>query len=870
MQDRIDLLEMDRARLLDLGDDITKVREKSDLITLFSSRIKELFYFKHAIIMLVEPEKESYRLFLYDEASAATRNHKELASLISRQFTLKEPFIGKIVEGGEPQSFLLEEVMLAPDSPRYLRINHETGMKEILITPLRNRSETIGLLNMYSDQPGSFTDEFKRTIKSIAPQLSGAVSNIIKNEELLEKERVNGVLLALSNTMVKVRNRRDLLHAINSGLMKVINFTHCVMTILDEASQTYQAFLTDPESKPRDYKAYTDAMGTPYPAEDGIYDVAARSELPVLFDMRTLDIDHAPVWVKLHHAAGAREMLIKALPRGDAPRHSLILFSDKNGTFDACATHIIERISSQLSTAASNISANEEILARESEKSFLLDFSQDIAAVRTKADLEAAVSKALRRLLNTSLSMIRVIEDDGDTLTPYLWDEAQFAGVMDVFNGLRARKVTVNEQLFARVLASSEPISINIAEEERKEGSPHYIHFWKKMGLKNVYASALRVGQQNLGTMFFLADELNMSLVKGICAQISIAIANIRANEKVLAYKQLLEIENDQLKEQIRTIYNFSEIVGSGAEMQEVYHLMSLVADSASTVLLLGETGTGKELIARAIHNASPRRNKLMIKLNCAALPANLIESELFGHEKGAFTGAVERRIGKFELANGSTLFLDEIGELPLEAQAKLLRVLQEKELERVGGKTTVKVDVRIIAATNRDLEEEVKAGRFRSDLYYRLNVFPITLPPLRNRPDDIVPLAHFFVDRYSKNSGRKVTTISSKAIQELKSYSWPGNVRELEHLIERSVLLASDTVLREIHLPKHQHEEKATLAIPTQTLSEVERSYIIEVLRRFGGKISGLDGAAEFLDVPATTLHSKIKKLKIAKSDYY
>ena len=388
--------------------------------------------------------------------------------------------------------------------------------------------------------------------------------------------------------------------------------------------------------------------------------------------------------------------------------------------------------------------------------------------------------------------------------------------------------------------------------------------------MNNVYASALRVGQQNVGTMFFLSDQLNLNVLKGLCAQISIAISNIRANEKILAYKQLLEIENDQLKEEIRTIYNFSEIVGSGPEMQDVYHLMSLVADSASTVLLLGETGTGKELIARAIHNASPRQNKLMIKVNCAALPANLIESELFGHERGAFTGAVERRIGKFELADHSTLFLDEIGEMPLEAQVKLLRVLQEKELERIGGKTTIKVDVRVIAATNRNLEEEVKAGRFRPDLYYRLNVFPIVLPPLRNRRDDIIPLAHFFVDRYNKNSGRKVTGISPKVIQELQAYPWPGNVRELEHLIERSVLLSDDVVIREIHLPRHQPENKTLPVLPTQTLSEVERAYIIAVLKHFQGKISGPDGAAEFLDIPATTLHSKIKKLKIRKAEYF
>jgi len=870
LQNRIDILKQERETLLDLGNNITKVRQKSDLINLISSRIRSLFYFSHAVVMLADPERETYKLFEFDDASCVIKNHKEFSNLVGRHFSLNAPFINQIMHAGEPDSFLLEEIINVPGSPEFLRMNFEAGMKEILMAPLQSNMETIGFLFLYSDRPGCFTPELMRLIKGIAPQLSSAVSNIVKNEELLNKEHINEVLLELSNRMVSVRNRMDLLHVINSGLKKVINFTHCVMTILDETSQTYNAFLTDPESKSKDYAAYTKVITTPNPVKDGIYDIAAQSAQPVLFDMKSFDNSKAPVWFKLHYAAGAREMMIKVLPGDGTPRHSLILFSDEAGTFDSCTVQIIERISSQLSTAASNISANEEILSKDAEKSFLLDFSQDIAAVRTKDDLEKAISSVLQRLMNTRLAMIRILDDDGLTLTPYLFDQTFFTNVRDMFNQLVATTVTINDYPFAGVLGSPEPIIFNIQEEEERGNKSSYIFFWKKFGVRKAYGAALRVGQQTVGTMWVLTDEINLNIFKGICAQISIAISNIRANEKILAYKQLLETENDHLREEIQTIYKFSEIVGSGREMQEVYHLMSRVADSSSTVLLLGETGTGKELIARAIHKESPRSGKLMIKVNCAALPSNLIESELFGHEKGAFTGASERRIGKFELANNSTLFLDEIGEMPLEAQVKLLRVLQERELERVGGKTTIKVDVRIIAATNRDLEEEVRMGRFRSDLFYRLNVFPITLPPLRNRPEDIVPLANFFVDRYSKNAGRKVTGISSGVLQELKSYPWPGNVRELEHMIERSVLLSNDTVLRDIHLPKSQNQEKEVVASAGHTLLEVERSYIIDILRRFSGKIAGIGGAADFLNVPATTLHSKMKKLKISKSDYF
>jgi transcriptional regulator with GAF, ATPase, and Fis domain len=471
--------------------------------------------------------------------------------------------------------------------------------------------------------------------------------------------------------------------------------------------------------------------------------------------------------------------------------------------------------------------------------------------------------------MHTKLAMIRVFDEDGIHLRPFMFDRTLFANAGILFDELSNHLITADEPYTAKVLANAEGVVFNV-EEEIKNGNS-YANLWKTTGLKNMHSLPLRAGDTIIGTIWLLADWLSQLVLKGICAQISIAIANILANEKLLAYKKQLEQENLYLKEQSKNIYNFSEIIGNADTMQDVYRLMSLVADSGTTVLILGETGTGKELIARALHNASPRKDKLMIKVNCAALPANLIESELFGHERGAFTGAIDRRIGKFELANHSTLFLDEIGELPLEAQAKLLRVIQERELERLGGKQTIRIDVRLIAATNRNLEEEVKAGRFRADLYFRLNVFPITLPPLRDRIEDIEPLTHFFIEKFSKNTGRKIRKVAPKVLQQLRAYTWPGNVRELEHLIERSVLLTTDGQLRDVFIPKHNGADKPELAqISNLPLGEIERGYIIEVLKRCSGKISGAGGAAEILDIPGNTLHSKMKKLKITKADYF
>jgi formate hydrogenlyase transcriptional activator len=315
--------------------------------------------------------------------------------------------------------------------------------------------------------------------------------------------------------------------------------------------------------------------------------------------------------------------------------------------------------------------------------------------------------------------------------------------------------------------------------------------------------------------------------------------------------------------------HNCPEILGESPPIKKTLQLVFRVAPSKATVLILGETGTGKELVARAIHDNSPRKDKVMIKVNCAALPADLIESELFGHERGSFTGAIERRVGKFELAHKSTLFLDEIGEMPPELQVKLLRVLQEKEIERIGGKTTIKVDVRIVAATNRELEREMAEGRFRRDLYYRLNIFPIHVAPLRDRREDILMLAANFLRLFSGSNSREVPRLSNGVIQQLVRYDWPGNIRELEHLIERSVLLAPNSTISYIDLPSPKltiPPKTSAMPIVLKTIDENERDHILQILQYCRGRIGGNGGAAAILGVPPSTLQSKMRRLGIRK----
>ena len=324
----------------------------------------------------------------------------------------------------------------------------------------------------------------------------------------------------------------------------------------------------------------------------------------------------------------------------------------------------------------------------------------------------------------------------------------------------------------------------------------------------------------------------------------------------------ILRCVTSDLEEEIRPDQNIGNMVGESAGLRGVLRAIQVVAPTDATVFVQGETGTGKELVARAIHDHSSRSKRPFVTVNCAAIPATLLESELFGHEKGAFTGAIAQKIGRFESAHGGTLFLDEIGEIPLELQPKLLRVLQEQEFDRVGGSRTIRVDVRIVAATNRNLEQMVEQGKFRSDLYYRLNVFPVTIPPLRERREDIPLLIRFFTQRYAKKMNRAIEEIPSSALDDLTMYDWPGNIRELQNLVERSVILSPGPVLQ-IAVP--DSVPASCSYIPRKDSGERER--ILEALRVCGGKIGGEVGAAAKLGVKRTTLQSRIKKLNIERA---
>jgi formate hydrogenlyase transcriptional activator len=514
----------------------------------------------------------------------------------------------------------------------------------------------------------------------------------------------------------------------------------------------------------------------------------------------------------------------------------------------------------------------------------ILEVAKAISAHLELSDVLSALTAALKPLVH--FDSIGIVVRDGDyaKLHSLHIEGLQREGHESVQSMVDRKATDLNiEPLQARI-----PISDHHMSVVMKSGQPYVCtdvetqrrfardDDFLKYGIKSYAALPLMKHGELIGVVDFVSLErlrftdAEVQLLQDVSDMVSIAVSNALAYEQINVLKEQLQVENRMLRDDMvqRSIYE--EIVGSSESLQKVLAAIDKVARTDSTVLVTGETGTGKELVAHAIHRRSPRSGRTLVKVNCAALPSDLIASELFGHEKGAFTGALQQRIGRFEAANGGTIFLDEIGELTPEMQISLLRVLQEKEFERVGGTKTIRTDVRVIAATNRNLEREVADSRFRMDLYYRLNVFPVHVPPLRERVDDIPILVDYFASRLSNRMGKRIRQIDKRTLEAMQQYSWPGNIRELHNVIERGVILADSEVFRlEPGTLVEASQKISSISTDSPGLHDDQKTEIEVVLRETRGRISGANGAAARLGVPASTLESRIRALKINKHQF-
>jgi formate hydrogenlyase transcriptional activator len=566
----------------------------------------------------------------------------------------------------------------------------------------------------------------------------------------------------------------------------------------------------------------------------------------------------------------------------------MMLATRRHPNFSPADQALLEKIGSLVAVAVANTLAFEDIARREQQRALQLNISNALLSIKQREPLFRAIAEELARVVPFDYFGIRVQRPSRrEGFTGF----AEFARPDDDPQApLQALDPDRHQDLEFNLSAMYNQV-VNLLEkpglytgEAFRELARRYPAMRYVYDVHQTRAMLLvPLGQRPGGAAVLVLASDNpqgfgpqdLETVQALVPQISLALENLFAFEQIEELKQQVEQERSYLIDEINTaaVAKAGDLVGASAIMQQVHTRIALVAATDTTVLVTGETGTGKEMVARALHQSSPRHNRALVKLNCAALPAQLIESELFGHEKGAFTGATERRIGKFELADGGTIFLDEIGELPLDLQAKLLRVLQEKEFERLGGSKVLLTDARVIAATNRVLEDEVRAGRFRADLYYRLNVFPIQLPPLRERPEDIEPLARHFIQRLSQRMARPVRQLRLADLAALQAYAWPGNIRELEHVLEQAVIVSQGPYLEFggfAAAPFVAAVATATPmpdAAPLKTLREQERDHILAALQRTGGRVSGTNGAAVLLDINPKTLEARMKKLGIRRT---
>jgi formate hydrogenlyase transcriptional activator len=677
------------------------------------------------------------------------------------------------------------------------------------------------------------------------------------------QRRQHRTLLELSKAIATHRNLSDLLHDLAGHLRDLVDFRSLDIMLHDSSRHVMRLHILE-TSEPA-----VQQFPSEIPIEGSIAGWVWQHQQPFV----TRDVQQE---TRFPTTTLARDVPVKSvcvLPLTTAHQRLGVLnvASDKSGAYDQLDLEFAQLVAAEVAVAVENALSFREAesyrrqLAHERDRSrLLLEVNNILVSTLNLRELLSAISACLKR----------VMPHDGACLA--LYDPArhmlrasalEFPGHEDVM--MEGEAYPLEGSPAGRALTTRRVV---LSDARDVENLPPALKGLSAAGVKSGCSIPLISRDRRLGVlcMVRLSDDAftddEVDVLTQIANQVAIAVENALAFREIDALKNKLAEEKLYLEEEIRTEHNFEEIIGKSLALKRVQQQVEMVAQTGSTVLLVGETGTGKELLARAIHNLSPRREHTFVKVNCAAIPSGLLESELFGHEKGAFTGAIERRLGRFELAHQGTIFLDEVGDVPLELQPKLLRVLQEQEFERLGSSRTMRVETRVVAATNADLARMVADKQFRSDLYYRLNVFPITVPPLRERPEDIPLLVHFFAHKFAQQMKKPIERIPAPAMAALTAYPWPGNIRELQNLMERAIILSRGPVLEVPLAELKQPVDAATAQPDAATLEAIEREHILRVLRASNWVIGGATGASARLGLPRTTLNNRLRKLGIAR----
>ncbi|MGH9328425.1 MAG: sigma 54-interacting transcriptional regulator [Terriglobia bacterium] len=680
-------------------------------------------------------------------------------------------------------------------------------------------------------------------------------------------------LLCVSEKLKSRRCPKELLTDLAPELRKVMNFHYLGLSLYDEEAHAFRIKISDAGGE----HIEAPVLGAEETSSWWVYQHQEPLVIPCLESEARF-----PKAMEFLRNRGIRSVCTLPLATVHRRLGGLVLGSEDSDAYSErevrflalMANHVALALDDALNFAAS-ARAQEELerhraeLQRERDRlNLLLDITNQVVSNLDLRDLLRAVSGSVRRVMQCEGAAVLLPDEDGRQLRVHALDFSERKCLIQ-----EGHLVSIDNSPIGSVFRSGKPLVMST--EDLRKAYPGCTAEAKGEGIKAKCVIPLVSRERSVGVLALIRfdksnfSEDEVSFLGQVAGQVAIAVENARVYRKIADLKDQLAQEKLYLEDEIRSELNFEEIIGESGALRKVLGRVETVAPTDSTVLIYGETGTGKELVARAIHNLSSRQASAFVKLNCAAIPTGLLESELFGHEKGAFTGAVAQRIGRFELANHGTMFLDEIGEVPLELQPKLLRVLQEREFERLGSARTLRTDARLIAATNRDLAAMVAEQKFRSDLFYRLNVFPLRVPPLRERPEDIPLLVRHFTQQFARRMNRTIDSIPSQIMNALAQYHWPGNIRELQNVIERAVILSTGPMLK-VSLtdlkPSPTNDQGST---DTQgTLEEAEKKHILAALAETNWVVGGRGGAAVRLGLNRTTLQFRMRKLGLARPD--
>jgi formate hydrogenlyase transcriptional activator len=809
-------------------------------------------------------------LSLYDSAQNTMRLHTIQANVPADMIGGHESPVGDCPGGlvwQIQQSLLVSDLAEEHRWPRVTACMQEDGIHSFCEVPLTTALRRLGAMGFASLRKGAYAEADVAFLEQVGKQVAVAVDNVLHHEDQSHHRDRLRLLLEVSESIASHRDLGELFHDLAQRLPHVVPFDF-INAVLYEPTRDVMRLWLLVTSRPT-----TIQPGLELPVDESPGGLVWKTQRPMTVDDVAKE-SRFPKLMTLLRENDVQSFCVVPLTTAQRRLGAMGFGSLQRRAYQEAEINFMQQVAKQVALAVDNAlhaqsaqSIQQQLERERDRQRLLLEVNNAVVAHLDLDELFTAVSACLRK----------VIQHDGSSLLLFNAETGQWRiHVLD----FQRNESFVEEGRIEESTQSPSCLAINtgtaavFSERDLKEmaGSSPCAQDLLDRGVKSFCSLPLLAHKRTLGALNvgrrrddgFTPDDVE--LLSQVAQQVAIAVENALAYKQIAQLKDKLAEEKLYLEEEIQTEYNFEEIVGDSRALKQVLKEVQTVAQTGSTVLILGETGTGKELIARALHNHSDRRDRTFVKLNCAAIPTGLLESELFGHEKGAFTGAIATKIGRFELADGGTLFLDEVGEIPLELQVKLLRVLQEQEFERLGSTRTVRVNVRVVAATNRDLGQMVAEQTFRSDLYYRLKVFPITVPPLRERPDDVPLLVRHFAQKFGQRMKKRVETIPAETMKSLQNYPWPGNVRELENFVERAVILTQGPDLH-VPLAELKRAPSPVADSKTTTLEQAEREHILKTLRESNWTIGGAAGAAVKLGMKRTTLQSKMRKLGISRS---